>query len=237
MEKALEDGSKGKNSNLAKLEAVWDLDRLVSGYSKSIMVSQEVAPLLEKLGACFLLCLSQPVGPGPPLRRAMAKAWSALHEHSHSSAVLSLLSSLNGVLAGKDVSVPGRLGAMEVVVSLYVRNPLSLDPLLSTTIESLLGLAKASSDVRVEALNSLALLVAAVGKAGSYAYEPIWKAGLTLFSVCSILFSSPFTSAKLVSSLLFFSPLSVFEFIVALFPILRIALLKFRRRHCSALPK
>ena len=174
---------------MAKLEADWDLDRLVSGHSKSIMVSQEVAPLLEKLGACFLLCLSQPVGPGPPLRRAMAKAWSALHEHSHSSAVLSLLSSLNGVLAGKDVSVPGRLGAMEVVVSLYVRNPLSLDPLLSTTIESLLGLAKASSDVRVEALNSLALLVAAVGKAGSYAYEPIWKAGFKLFSVCSILFS------------------------------------------------
>lgn len=114
-----EGGTKGRNTNLQKLEVLWDLEEVVSaaaaqgGHKEADMASSSrssrkrtqegpASAQLAKLAELLLASLTHPVGPGPPIRRLLAASLALLHTRVATRQLFTLVDALHATLTTKN---------------------------------------------------------------------------------------------------------------------------------------
>ncbi len=105
--KLLDNGSKGQNTNLHKLELLWDLEEMLLKEDKK--THESLNNLLFKFGELILQSSNQQIGPGPPLRRLMASALCAFYERAPTKQLFSLADALLAMLTSKTHSLPSKM--------------------------------------------------------------------------------------------------------------------------------
>ncbi|ELR19496.1 HEAT repeat domain containing protein [Acanthamoeba castellanii str. Neff] len=175
-----EGGTKGRNTNLQKLEVLWDLDEVVSAAQggpkeasssssssrKRTHLHQEgpASAQLAKLAELLLASLTHPVGPGPPIRRLLAASLALLHSRVATRQLFTLVDALHATLTTKTHPLLAKLTALHGLREAYALRGDDLDALLPTSVQVVAKLFKAS-DTRLaqEALLTVAALDKHVG--------------------------------------------------------------------------
>jgi len=103
--------TKTRNTNIQKLELLWDVEELLllqSAHDKKELTA--AGPQLTKLAELILTSISQPVcTPGPPVRRLLAVSLVALHSHVPTRHLFTLVDAFHTALTKSKSSLPTKL--------------------------------------------------------------------------------------------------------------------------------